>query len=166
MWRLHLEICGGLWRLTGPLAPTESLQCICIQDIWKPLASSGPAGPNIVDTVYGPLHRLSRYIVAKVPGHVTTSKANTALDVSNLGFYNNTMSQSGSGSNAGAIIQSLDVSASVVQAPAPALAVDTSTTSVDYGGTSKFIESAGMVIDCDFMRFLGETTHQTSVRNP
>ena len=36
--------------------------------------------------------------------HVATSKANTALDVSNLGFYNNTMSQSGSGSNAGAII--------------------------------------------------------------
>jgi hypothetical protein len=89
-----------------------------------------------------------------------------APDVSDLGFYNNTMSQSGSGSNAGAIMQSLDISAPVVQAPAPALAVDTSTTSIDYGGTSEFIESAGMLIDCDFMQFLDDTTHQTSVRNP
>jgi hypothetical protein len=74
-----------------------------------------------------------------------------ASDVSDLGFYNNTMSQSGSGSNAGAIMQSLDISAPVVQAPAPALAVDTSTTSIDYGGTSEFIESAGMLIGCNFM---------------
>jgi hypothetical protein len=101
--------------------------------------------------------------------HLATSKADTASDVSDVGFYDNTMSQSGSGSSAGAIIQSLDISAPVVQAPAPALAIDTidtSTASVDYGGTSEFIESAGMVIDCDFMRLLGQTTNQTSVRNP
>jgi hypothetical protein len=83
--------------------------------------------------------------------HLATSKANMAPNVFDLGFYNNTMSQSGSGFNAGTIIQSLDISAPVVQAPAPTLAVDTSTTSIDYGDTSEFIESAGMLIDCDFM---------------
>jgi hypothetical protein len=45
--------------------------------------------------------------------HLATSKANMAPDVSDLGFYNNTMSQSGLGSNAGAIMQSLDISAPV-----------------------------------------------------
>lgn len=99
--------------------------------------------------------------------HLSTSKADTAPDVSDLGFYNDSMSQSGSGSNAGDVVQSpdIDISAPVVQGPTPALVVNTSATTVDYGGTSEFIESAGMVIDCDFMRFLGQTTHQTSVRN-
>jgi hypothetical protein len=92
--------------------------------------------------------------------HLATSKANMAPHVSE------SMSQSGSGSNAGAVVQSHDISAPVVEGPATALVVDPSATSVDYGGTSEFIESAGMVIDCDFMRFLGQITHQTSVRNP
>ena len=115
------------------------------------------------------INRVWNYEPGRSPSqlrHLAISKANMAPDVSDLGFYNNTMSQSRSGSNAGTIIQSLDISAPVVQAPAPALAVDTSTTSVDYDGTSEFIESAGMVIDCDFMQFLDDTTHQTLVRNP
>ena len=81
-----------------------------------------------------------------------------APDVSNL---DNSLSQSGSGSNTGPVIQSPAIPAPVVQSPAvpapvvqgpaPALVIDTSTSSIDYGGTSEFIESAGMVIDCDFM---------------
>ncbi|KJA13689.1 hypothetical protein HYPSUDRAFT_114335, partial [Hypholoma sublateritium FD-334 SS-4] len=33
---------------------------------------------------------------------------------------------------------------------------------VNYGGTLEYIESSGMIIDCDFMRFLHQDTHQTS----
>lgn len=86
--------------------------------------------------------------------HLATSKADTASDVSDLSFYN-TMSQSGSGSSAGPVVPALAIDT-----------IDTSSTSVDYGGTSEFIESAGMVIDCDFTRLLGQTTNQTSVRIP
>lgn len=37
---------------------------------------------------------------------------------------------------------------------------------VAYTGTTEHIESSGMIIDCDFMRFEGQETHLTSVRNP
>ncbi|KAF8155840.1 hypothetical protein B0H34DRAFT_808831 [Crassisporium funariophilum] len=60
------------------------------------------------------------------------------------------------------VIQSSAVQGPVVQGPAP-LVVDTSDSSIDSEGTTKFIESAGMVIDCDFMRFLvGPPSSQTS----
>ena len=44
-------------------------------------------------------------------------------------------------------------------APAPAQVAEV----VDSAGTLEFIESTGMLIDCDFMRYLHQDTHQTSV---
>lgn len=36
---------------------------------------------------------------------------------------------------------------------------------VDYAGTTEHIEFAGMIIDCDFMRYEGQEINLTSVRN-
>lgn len=54
-------------------------------------------------------------------------------------------------------------SASVVNNSA--LALPDTNVAVNYNGTLEHIESAGMVIDLDFMRYLTEDTHLTSVRN-
>lgn len=48
---------------------------------------------------------------------------------------------------------------STTPAPAPARALEV----VNSAGTLEFIESTGMLIDCDFMRYLYQDTHQTSV---
>lgn len=55
-----------------------------------------------------------------------------------------------------------------VLATSPALTVQEHSSGVgimvDYKGTTEHIESAGMVIDCDFMRYAGQEINLTSVR--
>lgn len=53
------------------------------------------------------------------------------------------------------------VSVPVIQGAAPALARVSDC--VNHAGTLEFIESSGMLIDCDFMRYIHQDTHQTSV---
>lgn len=50
------------------------------------------------------------------------------------------------------------------QANPPVLPPASATVSVNYDGTLEPIEAAGMLIDCDFMRYKDNKGHQTSVR--
>lgn len=63
-----------------------------------------------------------------------------------------------------AIAGGLVTSESVPAAPPFASASEDGSVA-DVAGTTEHIESAGMLIDCDFMRYCNQDTHLTSVRN-
>ena len=49
------------------------------------------------------------------------------------------------------------------QAHLPTLPLAPAPVDVTYDGTLEHIEAAGMLIDCDFMRYKDDESHQTSV---
>ena len=48
--------------------------------------------------------------------------------------------------------------------PNQSLSGDSCSTDVSYDGTLEYIEATGMLLDCDFMQYKDNHSHQTSVR--